>query len=234
MPTIRLEHIAKLYKGKGRHMAAVLNINLEILQGEFVFLVGSRGAGKSTLLDIISGDLPPDQGEVYLDDVNLNGLNRRQRARLPRVIGKVPQDPALLRGETVYENLAGGKRLRYLRGAFPQEKVVRKALALVGMPGSERRYPREFTYAQCRRVELARAILHSPPILVLDGITDQMDDDTIWDIFLLLNELNARGTTILMSTNAKKFVNIMRRRVITLSDGKIVGDVRRGRYGDIV
>lgn len=234
MPVIRLSKVAKLYKGKGRHMAAVLNIDLEIAQGEFVFIVGSRGAGKSTLLDIITGEQAPDQGTVCLNDTDLSTLSRRQRARLPRVIGKVPQDPSLIRTATVYENLTGGKGLGKLKGLLTEEKLVSKALALVGMPGSEKRYPREFTYAQCRRIELARAILRSPPILVLDGITDQMDDDTIWDIFLLLNELNVRGTTILMATNAKKFVNIMRRRVITLSDGKIVGDVRRGRYGDII
>lgn len=234
MPTIRLSQIAKLYKGKGRHTAAVLNIDLEIAQGEFVFFVGSRGAGKSTLLDIISGDLAPDQGAVYLNDVNINRLSRRKRARLRRVIGKVSQDPSLVRTDTVLENLIGARGLGMIRGLWYEEKLVRKALALVGMPGVERRCPREFTYTQCRRLELARAIMRSPPILVLDGITDQMDDDTIWDIFLLLNELNARGTTILMATNAKKFVNIMRRRVITLSDGRIVGDVRRGRYGDIV
>jgi len=234
MPTIRLSQIAKLYKGKGRHTAAVLNIDLEITQGEFVFFVGSRGAGKSTLLDIISGDLTPDQGAVYLNDVNINRLSRRKRARLRRVIGKVPQDPSLVRTDTVLENFIGARGFGMIRGLWYEEKLVRKALALVGMPGVERRCPREFTYTQCRRLELARAIMRSPPILVLDGITDQMDDDTIWDIFLLLNELNARGTTILMATNAKKFVNIMRRRVITLSDGRIVGDVRRGRYGDIV
>ncbi len=233
MPAIRLEKVAKLYKGKGRHTAAVLNIDLEIIQGEFVFVVGSRGAGKSTLLDIMSGEMQPDQGTVLLNDTDLYRLNRRQKGKLHRVIGRVPQDPALLRGETIYDNMTGPRKA--IKFPSPhEEKLVRKALALVGMPGTERRCPREFSYSQCRRLELAKAIVNSPPILILDAITDQIDDDSIWDIFLLLNELNARGTTIIMSTNSRKFVNIMRRRVITLSDGRLVGDVRRGRYGDIV
>lgn len=234
MPTIRLHKVAKIYKGKGRQMAAVLNIELEISQGEFVFLVGSRGAGKSTLMDIITGDLAPDQGAVYLNDTDINRLPRRQHARLRRVIGKVSQDPDLIRENTVYENLTGIRGKSFFRNIFLEEKLVGKALGLVGMPGSEDNFPRDYTFAQCRKLELARAILHSPPILALDGITDRMDDDTIWDIFMLLNELNARGTTIIMATTAKKFVNIMRRRVVTLADGKIVGDVKRGRYGDII
>lgn len=233
MPTIRLENVAKLYKSKGRSTAAVLNVDLQIDQGEFIFFVGSRGAGKSTLLDIISGELPPDRGAVYLDGTRLGSMTKRQNARLRRCIGKVPQDSTLLRTETVRDNLAGAPRAGPLRRRLIDEALIHKALALVGMKGSEERYPLEFSISQCRRIELAKAIVHSPDILLLDEITDRVDDDTIWDMMHLLSELNAKGTTVLMATNAKKFVNIMRKRVITLSDGKIAGDVRRGRYGQV-
>ncbi len=234
MPTIRLEKAAKLYRSNDRHMAAVLNIDLTIEQGEFVFLVGSRGAGKTTLLDLISGELPPDRGNVYLDDVNLKKLAGRSGARLRRVFGRVPQDSSLIRTETVLWNLSSRGRTWPLKRKLIEEPVIRKALGLVGMRNCEERYPLEFSISECRRIELAKAILHSPHILLLDEITDRVNDDTIWDMFQLLNELNAKGTTIVMSTHARKFVNIMRRRVVTLSDGKVIGDVRRGRYGDIV
>ena len=95
-------------------------------------------------------------------------------------------------------------------------------------------YPGELSIGECRRVELARAMINSPPILVLDEITANLDDDNIWDMIILLNEVNRRGTTVIMATHASKYVNIMRRRVITLVDGHIFGDVERGRYGDVV
>lgn len=234
MPTIRLEKAAKLYRNNDSHMAAVLNIDLQIEQGEFIFFVGSRGAGKSTLLDLISGDLSPDRGRVFLDNIDLNKTVGRRRKKLLRSFGKVPQDPGLVRTQTVFQNLTSMERMLPLKAKLVDEPVIKKALGLVGMPGCEERYPLEFSISECRRIELAKAILHSPHILLLDEITDRMDDDAIWDIGHLLNELNARGTTILMATRARQFVNIMRKRVITLSDGKIIGDVRRGRYGDIV
>ncbi len=233
MPTIRLEKAAKLYRSSDSQMAAVLNIDLRIEQGEFIFFVGSRGAGKSTLLDIISGELAPDRGNVYLDDVNLNKVTGRRRDKLLRSFGKVPQDSGLVRTDTVLQNMTAAQKAWQLRRK-PDKTVIQKALGLVGMPDCEDRYPLEFSISECRRIELAKAIQHSPHILLLDEITDRMDDDAIWDVFHLLRELNARGTTILMATRARKFVNIMRKRVITLADGKIIGDVRRGRYGDII
>ena len=114
------------------------------------------------------------------------------------------------------------------------DERIQKVLGLVGMRGTEKMYPGELSIGECRRVELARALINSPPILVLDEITANLDDDNIWDMLILLNEVNRRGTTVIMATHASKYVNIMRRRVITLVDGHIFGDVERGRYGDVV
>ena len=111
---------------------------------------------------------------------------------------------------------------------------MKKVLGLVGMRGVEARYPVEMSIGECRRVELARALINSPPILVLDEITANLDDDNIWDMFQLLQEVNRMGTTVIMATHASRYVNIMRRRVVTLVDGKIFGDVEKGRYGDVV
>ena len=97
-----------------------------------------------------------------------------------------------------------------------------------------RSYPAELSIGECRRVELARALINSPSILLIDELTANLDDDNIWDLMHLLTELNNKGTTIIMATHASQFVNIMRRRVVTLVDGRLIGDVRNGKYGDIV
>lgn len=123
-------------------------------------------------------------------------------------------------------------RRRHLNGSV--KELTQKALSMVGLPGVEDYYPVELSQGQCRQVELARAIITSPPVLILDELTANLDEDAIWDSFHLLEELNHRGTTILMATHAKQFVNMMRKRVITLVDGSIFGDVPKGRYGDVV
>ena len=234
MPTIRLEHVSKIFKGHRHKFETLRDVNLTVEQGEFVFIIGSRGAGSTTLLDMVAGDLPPDDGTVYLDHFNLDKLNRRQQKKLPYIFGRVPQESALVRSATVYDNMCSMKKMERLRTKLVDEPRMKKALGLVGMAGCEYRYSLDMSISQCKRVELAKAILNSPPILLLDKITDRKDDDSIWDIFMLLNELNQRGTTIIMSTHARQFVNFMRRRVVTLVDGRVVGDVARGRFGDIV
>ena len=119
-------------------------------------------------------------------------------------------------------------------GRRRREGMVQKALGMVGLHGVEDRYPVELSLGECRRVELARAIILSPPVLLLDELTANLDEDAIWDVFHLLDEMNRRGTTIVMATHAKMFVNMMRKRVITLVDDKVFGDVAKGRYGDII
>ena len=123
---------------------------------------------------------------------------------------------------------------RRLGSAKQLHARIEKVIGLVGMAGTGKRYPAEMSIGECRRVELARALINSPPILILDEITANLDDDNIWDIFHLLTEINHRGTTVIMATHASKYVNIMRRRVVTLVDGRLFGDVRKGRYGDVV
>ena len=114
------------------------------------------------------------------------------------------------------------------------QERVEKVLGIVGMQGAQNKFPGELSDGEVRRVELARAIINSPPILILDEITANLDEDNIWDIFHILTEINRRGTTVIMATHASQFVNIMYRRVVTMVDGRIFGDVERGRYGDIV
>ena len=233
MPELRLENVSKLYKAeKKRKEYAVRDLSLTVTQGEFVFLIGSSGAGKSTMLKLMGGEISPDRGAVYLDGGNLIRYFGPWRARVARTFGIVSQQPMLVRKRTILENLmmaarAGGLQKR-------SQAAAEKALGLVGLPSVGECYPLELSIGEVRRVELARALVNSPPILLLDELTANLDDDNIWDMMHLLNELNIRGTTIIMATHASQFVNIMRRRVVTLVDGKLLGDVKNGKYGDIV
>lgn len=212
---------------------AVRDISLTVEQGEFVFLIGSSGAGKTTLLQLMSGEIAPDEGTVLLNNTNIARMLGPWRVRARRTFGVVSQQGLLIRKRTVGENLmlaagAAGMMRRKSREA------VKKALGIVGLPGVEECYPAELSIGESRRVELARAVLNSPSILLLDELTANLDDDVIWDLLHLLQELNSRGTTIVMATHASQYVNIMRKRVITLVDGKVAGDVKKGKYGDII
>lgn len=241
MPTIELESVSKFYKPNRWRRSAVHqdkgveDVELTIRQGEFVFVVGGSGAGKSTLLRLITGQTRPSRGKVYVDHKDLNGMMRLSRNRASILFGKIWQDPTLIRKKTVGENLALASQIA-LGKENPKlvDIRVKKVLGLVGMRGAEPKYPVELSIGQCRRVELARAMIGSPPILVLDEITADLDDDNIWDLFHLLHEINKQGTTVIMVTHASQYVNIMRRRVVTLVDGGIFGDVKKGRYGDVV
>ena len=228
MPELRLEGVSKYYKVDRRKRMAVQDIDLTIEQGEFVFLNGSSGAGKSTILRLLGGDLTPDKGAAYLDNVNMNRYFGPFRYRLRRTFGYVWQDTRLIRKRTIYDNLYLAAQSGGLRSA--SDAAVEKALSLVGMLDVQKNYPGELSIGQVRRVELARALVCSPPILLIDELTANLDDDSIWDLMQLFHVLNQHGTTIIMATHASRYVNIMRRRVITLVDGRLAGDVRNGRY----
>ena len=234
MPTIRLDNISKLYHlGEFEHWA-VQAVDLTIEQGDFVFLVGSRGAGKSTLINIMAGVTKPTLGKVFLDNVNVEELRPKEREQAFSSIRCIEQGAELDRSDTIYGNLSEEvRRFFFFRRRVVNKTLADKALAVVGVPESGDTFPRDLSRPECRRVLIAKAVLHSPAILMLDDFTDRMDEDTVWDMLHLLNELNRKGTTIIMSTNSSYVVNTMRRRVVTLADGKLVGDVKRGRYGYI-
>lgn len=232
MAEVRLEKVSKFYKEERRVNYAVKDIDLKVEQGEFVFLIGSSGAGKSTLLRLMSGELKPDEGMVYLNGANMARMVGPWRAKAARNFGVVSQQGMLIRKRTVWDNLLLAAQAAGLRRKGAE--AARKALGIVGLPDVAECYPVELSIGESRRVELARALLNSPAVLLLDELTANLDDDLIWDLLHLLVELNSRGTTIVMATHASQYVNIMRRRVVTLVDGRIVGDVKNGKYGDIV
>lgn len=241
MPTIHLDHVSKFYKPKRKRKGpvhqdtGVEGVELTIHQGEFVFVVGGSGAGKSTLLRLITGEIKPNLGKVYLGDRDLNRALILSRNRASVMFGKIWQDPTLIRKKTVGENLALASRITLGRESARVVDIrIKKVLGLVGMKGVENKYPIELSIGECRRVELARALIGSPPILVLDEITANLDDDCIWDTLHLLNDVNRRGTTVIMATHDSQYVNILRRRVITMTGGKVTQDEEKGKYGDVL
>ena len=246
MPTIELENVSKFYKPKRRRKGPVHNImgveevDLTIHQGEFIFLVGSSGAGKSTLLRLITGEERPSEGRVYIDHkeqgrMELGRILKLSRNRAAVMFGKIWQDPTLIRKKTIEENLAIASRIAIGREKSAMVNIrIQKVLGLVGMKGVEKKYPVELSIGECRRVELARALIGSPPVLILDEITANLDDACIWDTLHLLNDINRRGTTVIMATHDSQYVNILRRRVISMSGGRVIGDVQKGKYGDVL
>ena len=232
MAELRLENVTKRYMAERRPVCAVRDVSLTVEQGEFVFLIGSSGAGKSTLLQLMGGEIAPDEGSVCLNGANMARLIGPWRVRAARTFGIVSQQGLLIRKRTVGDNLLLAANAAGMRRKG--RDAVKKALGIVGLPGVEERYPAELSIGESRRVELARAVLNSPHILLLDELTANLDDDVIWDLLHLLMELNSHGTTIVMATHASQYVNILRKRVITLVDGRVVGDVKNGKYGDIV
>lgn len=241
MPTIKVENVSKHYWQKRRNWfqrrrkeIGVENISLTIEQGEFVYVIGSSGSGKSTLLNLIAGQERPNEGAVYIQSENVADLRKARGRKLPLLIGYVSQRHTLERDKTVGEALEKAARVgaRRFSGKKDLSGRIQKALGITGLSGMQDKYPGQLTAGECRRVELARALINSPPILVLDEVTANLDADSMWDVFLLLNEINAMGTTIVMSTHNINYVNMVKRRVVTLVDGRVYSDEVKGRYGE--
>lgn len=211
-------------------MPAVSDVNLTIKQGEFVFVIGSSGAGKSTLLKLMSGELSPTYGTVSINRLKITRMSRKSKW-LRRYVGYVPQTSRLIRKKTIGENLMEAA-VPKLTGP-PVLELVRKSLRIVGLSGAESLYPVQLSRVDCRWAELACALINNPPILVLDELTANIDKDPLWDMAHLLEEFNQLGSTIVLATHDRDFVNILHKRVVTLVDGRVRADVPQGRYGDI-
>lgn len=223
---IRLKQVTKVYPNGVR---ALMGLTLEIAPSEFVFLVGPSGAGKSTLLKLLYRAEEPTSGQVYIGGVDIGKLSRGQLPALRRRIGVVFQDYKLLPQRTVFENVAFAlKVLGTSRAEI--EKRTRSALDLVGLREYADLMPAQLSGGQQQRVCLARAIVNTPPLLLCDEPTGNLDPETSWDIMRLLTRINQHGTTVLVATHNKMIVDSMRRRVVTVDGGRLVLDQQRGGY----
>ncbi len=223
---VRLLDVSKKYES-GTH--ALAGINLLVDDGEFVFIVGSSASGKSTLIKTLTNEVKITSGTGTVNDFNLNKLKPRDIPKLRRTIGVVFQDFRLIDKKTVYENVAFAMRAV---GAPP--RVIRKrvpyVLKLVGLEEKAESYPTQISGGEQQRVAIARALVNNPKMIIADEPTGNLDPDMAKDIMELLVKINSLGTTILVVTHAENLVNQFKKRVVTISEGKIVSDVTGGSY----
>ncbi len=223
---IDLQDVSKTYSAG---TPAINNINLHIDKGEFVFIVGDSGAGKSTLIKLLLKELEPSSGKIVINGKNLGRMRRKKVPFLRRDIGVVFQDFRLLKDRSVYENVAFAQRV-----VETPEKTIRRrvpaVLSMVGLAEKYRSYPKELSGGEQQRVAVARALVNNPPILLADEPTGNLDMENTWEIMHLLEEINNRGTTVIVVTHNREVVDAMQKRVITIRKGVIVSDEKRGGY----
>lgn len=225
---IELKNVSKEYS-KGN--AALNQVSVKIEQGEFVFIVGDSGSGKSTLIRLIMKELEPTDGTIIVNGQNLNRMKHRHIAKYRRGIGVVFQDFRLLKDRNIYENIAFALRVTETPSRVIKRKVP-AALSLVGLAQKYKSNPMELSGGEQQRVAIARAIVNDPAILLADEPTGNLDPTNSWEIMSLLKEANERGTTVLVVTHNQEIVNEMNERVITMKQGVIVSDEKRGVYID--
>lgn len=212
-----------------RNKFALYNVNLHIKPGEFVFLVGSSGAGKSTLMKMLYLEERPTRGTVLVGGININNLAPNKIPNLRRCMGIVFQDYKLLQNHTVYDNIAYVIRTMGVSSKEIEARVY-GALKVVGLEDKYKSKPCELSGGEQQRVSIARAIVNGPPLLIADEPTGNLDPKNSMEVMQILEQVNQRGITILVSTHDHAIVNYFRKRVITLEKGQIVRDVQAGTY----
>ena len=225
---IRFENVSKIYPGQDK--AALDSVSLEVLKGEFVFLVGLSGSGKSTFLRLVLREDRPSSGTIYVAGKDLNTLANHKIPELRRQVGTVFQDFRLLPNKTVFENVAFTLHvLGYSKKEINRE--VPEVLELVGLEDKSDRRPSEVSGGEQQRIAIARAYVSRPAILIADEPTGNLDPATSVGIMKLLDRINREGTTVVMATHDSGIVDQMRKRVIELDSGNVIRDQVRGVYG---
>ncbi len=228
-PVITLEHVTKVYPAQPNR-PALSDVSLQIYAGEFLFLVGHSGSGKSTFIKLLTRELKPTQGHIYVADEDLSSMRNWRVPYLRRNIGCVFQDFKLLPNKTVFENVAFaleviGKSKHVVKTQVPE------VLRLVGLQEKLNKKPDQLSGGEQQRVSIARAIVNRPPLLICDEPTGNLDPQTSRGIMDLLERINRTGTTVLVATHDREMVDNMRRRVIALDRGHLTRDQDRGVYG---
>ncbi|MDR3073059.1 MAG: ATP-binding cassette domain-containing protein [Clostridiales Family XIII bacterium] len=222
---IEYKNVTKMY---GENIG-VEDVSVKIREGEFVFLVGPSGAGKSTFIKVLLKMLDVDKGHIYYIDYDVTQLQKNEIPHHRRSMGIVFQDFSLLPRKTVFENVAFAMEIVQM----PRRSIRRQVpamLELVGLQGEGGKYPSELSIGEQQRLAIARAIVNNPRVLIADEPTGNLDPETGWEIMRLLEQINRRGTTILMVTHSADIVNAMGKRVIAIRNGKIVRDEVGGQY----
>ncbi|MBQ9471973.1 MAG: cell division ATP-binding protein FtsE [Ruminococcus sp.] len=224
---IEFRNVSKVYSSNGVH--ALDNVNISIGKGEFVFIVGSSGAGKSTFLKLIMREELPTSGSIIVNDMYLERLPRRKVPYLRRTMGIVFQDFRLISKMTVYENVAFAMRCVGKKNDAIKKRVP-YILDLVGLADKAQDHPSELSGGEQQRVSLARALVNNPALIIADEPTGNIDPEMSYEIIELLNEINKRGTTVLVVTHEHELVKSFGNRVITIDDGRVISDSDDNRF----
>ncbi|WP_033543435.1 cell division ATP-binding protein FtsE [Planococcus sp. CAU13] len=219
-----------VYKKYPNGIVALNGMNVEIKQGEFVYIVGPSGAGKSTFIKMMYREESPTSGQMLVNGVDLAKIKRKNIPLLRRQIGVVFQDFKLLPRLNVYENVAFALEVIEEKPEAIRKRVL-EVLDLVGLKHKARMFPRELSGGEQQRISVARSIVNTPKVVIADEPTGNLDPETSWDIMNLFERINASGTTILMATHNREIVNTMRHRVIAIEGGLIARDEAGGDYG---
>lgn len=222
---ILLDRVTKTY-GK---VAALDNVTLHIEPNEFVIVVGSSGAGKSTLLKLLTREEKPTKGKIIVGGIDYDNLRDRNIPMLRRKIGTVFQDFKLLPKKTVFENVAFALEIVGM-STKEMEHTVPKVLDLVGLSDKAGHFPKQLSGGEQQRAAIARAVVRQPKILIADEPTGNLDPKHGWDVISILEKINKHGTTVLLTTHNQEIVNRLKRRVISIENGKVGSDKLRGRY----
>ena len=224
---IKLEHVSKSYTAG---IPALNDVSLDIEEGEFVFIVGDSGSGKSTLIKLLLKELEPTEGTITINNKKLNKIKRRQIPKFRRNICVVFQDFRLLKDRNIYDNVAFAQKV-IGESNRSIKKNVPSMLSMVGLAAKYRSYPRQLSGGEQQRVAIARALINEPKILLADEPTGNLDNHNAWEIMKLLEEINSRGTTVVVVTHNLEIVKAMNKRVITMKKGVVVED-SEGDYSD--
>jgi len=225
---IQVVNVSKKYSNG---FEALININIHIGKEEFVFIVGPSGAGKTTLMKLLYREELPTSGDIIIDKINVAELKSHQVPYLRRNMGVVFQDYKLLPKRTVWENIAFALQV-VGRPRSLIRRQVSLALELVGLVNKAGSFPADLSGGEQQRACIARAIVNNPPLLIADEPTGNLDPNTSWEIINLLDKINRRKTTVIVSTHNKNIVDIMRKRVIALESGRVIRDEQLGAYGN--
>ena len=225
---VHLKDVSLKYKAGGTQAAN--HLDLDITEGEFVFLVGPSGSGKTTIIKLLTGEVRPDSGSIEVNGFDLCSLRRRKLHKLRRTLGVIFQDFRLIDDKSVYENVAFAM---HVVGANKREirERVPYVLKLVGLEGREKRMPQELSGGEQQRVAVARALVNSPRLIIADESTGNLDPAKSLELMLLLQKINELGTTVLVVTHEKELVNAFSKRVISIEKGSVVSDRMGGYYG---
>lgn len=219
-----------VYKTYRNGVTALNGVDVQIDRGEFVYIVGPSGAGKSTFIRLMYREDKATKGDISIQGIKVNELKDRDVPFLRREIGVVFQDFKLLPKLTVYENVAYALEVIEEPPRRIKNRVM-EVLDLVGLKNKARSFPNELSGGEQQRVSIARAIANHPKLIIADEPTGNLDPDTSWSIMRILEEINLRGTTVVMATHSKEIVNTIKKRVIAVENGIIVRDEAQGDYG---